>query len=116
MNKNLKELNERVGAARESFSRLTARGVPNYFGEQRFGRERANADLGKALLMGQRLPKRPGCLAYANWTLGEGFEGRNATHQIKKMTHRQLVDLRARLHLDDEIPDDMLVEGENHRG
>ncbi len=47
------------GAARESFSRLVARGVPNYFGEQRFGRERANADLGKALLLGQRLPRRP---------------------------------------------------------
>jgi len=48
-----------VGAARESFSRLTARGVPNYFGEQRFGRERDNADLGKLLLLGHRLPKRP---------------------------------------------------------
>ncbi len=48
-----------LGAARESFSRLAARGVPNYFGEQRFGRERDNADLGKLLLLGQRLPRRP---------------------------------------------------------
>ena len=39
------------------------------------------------------------------WTLGEGFEGRNATHQIKKMTKAQLVGLRDRLHLQDEIPE-----------
>ncbi|HEX7094729.1 MAG TPA: pyruvate dehydrogenase (acetyl-transferring), homodimeric type, partial [Acidimicrobiales bacterium] len=45
------------------------------------------------------------------WTLGEGFEGRNATHQIKKMTPKQLFELRARLHLEDEIPDDMLEDG-----
>jgi pyruvate dehydrogenase E1 component len=38
------------------------------------------------------------------WTLGEGFEGRNATHQIKKMTKDQLVALRDRLYLQDEIP------------
>lgn len=48
-----------VGAARESFSRLGARGVPNYFGEQRFGREGDNADLGRLLVLGQRLPRRP---------------------------------------------------------
>jgi tRNA pseudouridine13 synthase len=48
-----------VGAARESFSRLAARGVPNYFGEQRFGRAGDNADLGRLLLLGQRLPRRP---------------------------------------------------------
>ena len=39
------------------------------------------------------------------WTLGEGFEGRNATHQIKKMTKDQIVALRDRLHLEDEIPE-----------
>jgi len=39
------------------------------------------------------------------WTLGPGFEGRNATHQIKKMTDAQLMALRDRLHLHDEIPD-----------
>ncbi|WP_075007275.1 tRNA pseudouridine(13) synthase TruD [Stigmatella aurantiaca] len=48
-----------VDAAREAFSRLAARGVPNYFGEQRFGRQGDNADLGKALLLGQRLPRKP---------------------------------------------------------
>ncbi|MFP2961681.1 tRNA pseudouridine(13) synthase TruD [Myxococcus sp. 1LA] len=48
-----------AGAARESFSRLVAQGVPNYFGEQRFGRAGDNADLGRLLVLGQRLPKRP---------------------------------------------------------
>ena len=42
------------------------------------------------------------------WTLGEGFEGRNATHQIKKMSKAQVVDLRERLHLGDEIPEEAL--------
>jgi pyruvate dehydrogenase E1 component len=45
------------------------------------------------------------------WTLGEGFEARNATHQIKKMTHKQLVELRERLHLEDELPDEALADG-----
>ena len=48
-----------VGAARESFTRLGTRGVPNYFGEQRFGREGDNADFGRLLVLGQRLPRRP---------------------------------------------------------
>ena len=38
------------------------------------------------------------------WTLGEGFEGRNATHQIKKMTTPQLIALRDRLALEEVIP------------
>ena len=42
------------------------------------------------------------------WTLGPGFEGRNATHSIKKMTAAQLLELRERLHLEDEIPGDTL--------
>ncbi|MEN9644622.1 MAG: pyruvate dehydrogenase component [Actinomycetota bacterium] len=42
------------------------------------------------------------------WTLGPGLESRNATHQIKKMTTEQLRDLRDRLHLHDEIPDEAL--------
>src|SRR3954469_731038 len=43
------------------------------------------------------------------WTLGSDFEGRNATHQIKKMTPDQLKKLRDRLYM--EIPDDALEEG-----
>jgi pyruvate dehydrogenase E1 component len=46
------------------------------------------------------------------WTLGEGFEARNATHQIKKMTKAQLMALRSRLHLEDVIPEESLAEGE----
>ncbi len=40
------------------------------------------------------------------WTLGPDLEGRNATHQIKKLTHKQLAAIRDRLYLHDEIPDD----------
>ena len=39
------------------------------------------------------------------WTLGSGFEGRNSTHQIKKMTAAQLMELRDRLHLTEVLPD-----------
>jgi pyruvate dehydrogenase E1 component len=42
------------------------------------------------------------------WTLGPDVEGRNATHQIKKMTTDQLRTLRERLHLQDEVPEDAL--------
>jgi pyruvate dehydrogenase E1 component len=43
------------------------------------------------------------------WTLGKDFEGRNATHQMKKLTKDELKELRDRLYL--EIPDSAL-EGE----
>jgi pyruvate dehydrogenase E1 component len=42
------------------------------------------------------------------WTLGPDVEGRNATHQIKQLTNQQLLALRNRLHLENEIPDDAL--------
>src|SRR5918999_1130564 len=42
------------------------------------------------------------------WTLGPDAEGRNATHQIKKMTKEQLATLRDRLYLHDEIPEEAL--------
>jgi pyruvate dehydrogenase E1 component len=45
------------------------------------------------------------------WTLGAEVEGRNATHQIKKMTNEQLRELRTRLHLEDEIPEEALADG-----
>ena len=44
------------------------------------------------------------------WTLGEGVEGRNATHQIKKMTLEQLRSLRDRLYLQDEVPEESLTD------
>ena len=46
------------------------------------------------------------CKTIKGWTLGPGFEGRNATHQIKKMTKDQLVAMRDRLFLHDEIPEE----------
>jgi pyruvate dehydrogenase E1 component len=42
------------------------------------------------------------------WTLGPEIEARNATHQIKKMTKAQLLALRDRLYLQEEIPDEAL--------
>jgi pyruvate dehydrogenase E1 component len=44
------------------------------------------------------------------WTLGPDVEGRNATHQIKKMSVDQLRVLRERLFLQDIIPEDAIGE------
>ena len=43
------------------------------------------------------------------WTLGKDFEGRNATHQMKKLTKADLKEIRDRLYL--EIPDSALEDG-----
>ncbi len=40
------------------------------------------------------------------WTLGSHFEGRNSTHQMKKLTAEDLAAFRDRLYLD--IPDEAL--------
>jgi tRNA pseudouridine13 synthase len=45
--------------AKAALARLEREGVPNYFGEQRFGRSDDNATLGKKLLLGERLATRP---------------------------------------------------------
>ncbi len=47
------------------------------------------------------------------WTLGEGLEARNATHQVKKMTTAQLMDLRSRLRLEEEISAEALEDDAN---
>ncbi len=52
------------------------------------------------------------CKTVKGWTLGDEIEGRNATHQIKKMTDTQLLKLRDRLHLNDEISDSALAGDE----
>jgi pyruvate dehydrogenase E1 component len=44
------------------------------------------------------------------WTLGPDIEARNVTHQIKKMSKQQLLELRERLYLQDEIPEEALDE------
>jgi len=43
------------------------------------------------------------------WTLGPDVEGRNATHSIKKLTNQQLLNLRSRLHLENDIPEEALA-------
>ncbi|MEY4228687.1 MAG: pyruvate dehydrogenase component [Actinomycetota bacterium] len=48
------------------------------------------------------------CKTIKGWTLGSDIEGRNATHQIKKMNAAQLRRLRERLHLENEIPDEAI--------
>ncbi|MFM8815420.1 MAG: pyruvate dehydrogenase (acetyl-transferring), homodimeric type, partial [Actinomycetes bacterium] len=52
------------------------------------------------------------CKTVKGWTLGHDIEGRNATHQIKKMTDEQLRALRDTLHLEEEIPDSALLADE----
>ncbi|HEU5151083.1 MAG TPA: pyruvate dehydrogenase (acetyl-transferring), homodimeric type [Iamia sp.] len=42
------------------------------------------------------------------WTLGSAVEGRNATHQIKKLDLAQLEELRRRFHLEADIPEGTL--------
>jgi pyruvate dehydrogenase E1 component len=42
------------------------------------------------------------------WTLGPDVEGRNATHQIKELTNKQLLGLRETLHLEGDIPAELL--------
>src|SRR5262249_40531709 len=44
------------------------------------------------------------------WTLGPTIEARNATHQIKKMSKNELLTLRDRLYLHDEIPEKAIDE------
>ncbi len=46
------------------------------------------------------------------WTLGPDIEARNVTHQIKKMSSKQLRELRERLYLQDEIPEQAVDEEE----
>jgi pyruvate dehydrogenase E1 component len=62
--------------------------------------------------LGSGAPTAILCKTIKGWTLGPDIEGRNATHQIKKMTVNQLRVLRDRLYLQPEIPDEMLEGSE----
>ncbi len=55
--------------------------------------------------LGSGAPTAILCKTIKGWTLGPEIEGRNATHQIKKMNKDQWRALRDRLFLQDEIPD-----------
>ena len=46
------------------------------------------------------------------WLLGPGIQGGNTTHQVKKLTTEQLLALRDKLHLSDEISTAALEAGE----
>ncbi len=45
------------------------------------------------------------------WQLGPGIQGGNTTHQVKKLTTEQLLQLRDTLQLRDEIPDEAFADG-----
>jgi len=51
----LREVDGDRGAVPARLDRVATHGVPNYFGEQRFGREGGNLDLARALFAGRRL-------------------------------------------------------------
>lgn len=46
-------------AAEPALRELAERGVPNFYGEQRFGADARNAELGRRLLLGERLDRPP---------------------------------------------------------
>lgn len=50
------------------------------------------------------------CKTIKGWTLGQGFEARNSTHQLKKMNKAQMLEMRERLYLTDEIPESALED------
>lgn len=47
----------------ERMRRISDGGVPNYFGEQRFGRDGGNIELGHAVIAGRRLPRNKRSIA-----------------------------------------------------
>lgn len=47
----------------QRMTQIGARGVPNYFGEQRFGRNGANIELGQSLFQGRRLSRNKRSIA-----------------------------------------------------
>lgn len=53
----LREISGDRDAAQERIAAITAQGVPNYFGEQRFGRGGNNLDLARSLFSGRRMPR-----------------------------------------------------------
>ncbi|HEY0231381.1 MAG TPA: tRNA pseudouridine(13) synthase TruD [Dokdonella sp.] len=53
----LRELRGDRAAAEQRIEAIRTRGVPNYFGEQRFGRDGQNLALAEALFAGRRMPR-----------------------------------------------------------
>ena len=48
------EIDDRVAVLQDAFATLVRRGVPNYFGEQRFGYRGDSWRIGRAILLGNR--------------------------------------------------------------
>lgn len=53
----LREVTGEQAAAERALTAIAARGVPNYFGEQRFGRGGANVERAKAMFAGRRVDR-----------------------------------------------------------
>ena len=50
----------------ERLTQIRSHGVPNYFGEQRFGRDGSNVDLGRSLFNGRRLTRNKRSIAISS--------------------------------------------------
>lgn len=63
----------------ERLAQIEAGGVPNYFGEQRFGRNGANVELGRAIVAGRRMSRNKrsiGISALRSLKFNEGLDAR----------------------------------------
>lgn len=63
----------------ERLQHIATDGVPNYFGEQRFGRDAGNLDLAEAWAAGRRLPAAKRSLAISaarSWLFNQGLDAR----------------------------------------
>lgn len=73
------DLHEHASALEERLVTIRARGVPNYFGEQRFGRDGANVGLADRWAKGSRLPRHKRSLAIStvrSYTFNESLKKR----------------------------------------
>jgi pyruvate dehydrogenase E1 component len=100
---------------RENFfgrDQRTRKMVENYTDEQIWNLKRGGHDYRKLYAAYQAAMNHTGqptvilAKTVKGWTLGSHFEGRNATHQMKKLTLDDLKGFRDRLYL--EIPDSVL--------
>ena len=63
----------------ERLEQITEQGVPNYFGEQRFGRDAANLELGRAVVAGRRVSRHKrsiGLSALRSYQFNEELDAR----------------------------------------
>ena len=92
----------------------TRRMVENLTDEQVWGLSRGGHDYRKVYAAYEAATKHTGqptvilAKTIKGWTLGSHFEGRNSTHQMKKLQKEDLLAFRDRLYL--EIPDSALDE------